>query len=476
MSQNIYQFIEVDRVEPKKKNIGLRKHQFVEIYDSFQRSQVQMQSDRCLDCGNPYCEWKCPLHNYIPDWLQLANEGKIIEAAELCHQTNSLPEICGRVCPQDRLCEGACTLNTGFGAVTIGSIEKYIVDTAFEMGWCPDLSRVTDTGQKVAVIGAGPAGLACADVLIRNGITPVVYDRHPEIGGLLTFGIPAFKLEKRVMEIRRKIFTRMGIEFQLGVRIGEDLAFETLLDDYDAAFVATGTYKNIRAGLKNEQASGVYDALPYLIANTDYLMRIKRKRYPYVDLSDRRVVVLGGGDTAMDCLRTAVRQNASEVVCAYRRDRDNMPGSAREVTNARDEGVRFAFNVQPREILIGNEGQVTGIRLVSTRLGAPDEQGRRRPEIVAGTETILHTDAVIMAFGFAPSPPLWLKENKINLTKNNLIKAPEQGRFSFQTSHEKVFAGGDAVRGSDLVVTAIAEGRKAAFGIQDYLKAHAQHQ
>ncbi|ACN16316.1 GltD2 [Desulforapulum autotrophicum HRM2] len=476
MTQNIYQFIEVDRVDPKKKNIGLRKHQFVEIYDAFQKSQVQMQSDRCLNCGNPYCEWKCPLHNYIPDWLQLANEGKIIEAAELCHQTNSLPEICGRVCPQDRLCEGACTLNTGFGAVTIGSIEKYIVDTAFEMGWCPDLSRVTDTGHRVAVIGAGPAGLACADVLIRNGIHPVVYDRHPEIGGLLTFGIPAFKLEKRVMEIRHKIFTRMGIEFQLGVRIGEDIAFETLLDDYDAVFVATGTYGNIRAGLKNEQAPGVYDALPYLIANTDYLMRIKRKHYPYVDLSGKKVVVLGGGDTAMDCLRTAIRQDASEVVCAYRRDQKNMPGSAKEVANAKDEGVRFAFNVQPMGIVVGKKGQVTGINLVSTRLGEPDEQGRRRPEIVTGSETILQTDAVIMAFGFAPSPPQWLKENKINLTARDLIKAPELGRFPFQTSHERVFAGGDAVRGSDLVVTAIAEGRKAAFGIQDYLKTHTQHQ
>ncbi len=469
MTQNIYQFIEVDRVDPKKKKIGLRKHMFVEIYDAFQKSQVQMQSDRCLDCGNPYCEWKCPVHNYIPDWLLLANEGKIIEAAELCHQTNSLPEICGRVCPQDLLCEGACTLNTGFGAVTIGGIEKYIVDTAFAMGWCPDLSKVIQTGKKVAVIGAGPAGLACADVLIRNGITPVVYDRHPEIGGLLTFGIPAFKLEKRVMEIRQQIFTRMGIEFQLGINIGDDLAFETLLDDYDAVFVATGTYGNIRAGLENEDANGVYDALPYLIANTDYLMKIKRKYYPYIDLNKKRVVVLGGGDTAMDCLRTAVRQGALEVVCAYRRDRDNMPGSAKEVTNAKDEGVRFAFNVQPLGLIVGKDGQVSGIRLVSTQLGEPDERGRRRPEMVPGSETILHADAVIMAFGFSPSPPPWLKKNKINLTEKKLIDAPQKSLFPFQTSNEKVFAGGDVVRGSDLVVTAIAEGRRAALSIFDYL-------
>ncbi|MFH2060573.1 MAG: FAD-dependent oxidoreductase [Pseudomonadota bacterium] len=469
MTRNIFQFIEVDRVEPKKKKIQLRKHYFVEIYEAFKKSQVQMQSDRCLDCGNPYCEWKCPVHNYIPDWLGLACEGKIIEAAELCHQTNSLPEICGRVCPQDRLCEGACTINTGFGAVTIGSIEKYIVDTAFEMGWVPDLSKVVDTGKKVGVIGAGPAGLACADVLIRNGVSPVVYDRHPEIGGLLTFGIPAFKLEKRIMEIRRNIFTRMGIEFQLGICIGENMPFKTLLNDYDALFVAIGTYGNIRAGLENEDAPGVYDALPYLIANADYLMKIRRTDYPYIDLNGKKVVVLGGGDTAMDCLRTAVRQGASQVICAYRRDKDNMPGSVKEVVNARDEGVRFCFNVQPTGLIIGKEGQVSGIKLISTCLGEPDEKGRQRPEIVPGSETILCADAVIMAFGFNPSPPSWLKTNKIKLTKNNLIDAPEQGKFPFQTTHKKVFAGGDAVQGSDLVVTAIAQGRQAALSILDYL-------
>ena len=220
MTTNIYQFIEVDRVTPKKKSIEERRHTFREIYEPFQKSQVAMQADRCLNCGNPYCEWKCPVHNYIPDWLRLANEGKILEAADLCHQTNSLPEICGRVCPQDRLCEGACTLNTGFGAVTIGSIEKYIVDTAFDMGWQPDLSAVVSTGKRVAVIGAGPAGLACADVLVRNGVSPVVFDRHPEIGGLLCFGIPNFKLDKKVLVRRRRIFEAMGIEFRLGIEVG----------------------------------------------------------------------------------------------------------------------------------------------------------------------------------------------------------------------------------------------------------------
>ncbi len=469
MNQNLYQFIEVKRVDPQKKGIERRRHEFVEIYDPFQKSQVQMQADRCIACGNPYCEWKCPVHNYIPDWLQLANEGRIIEAAELCHQTNSLPEICGRVCPQDRLCEGACTLNNDFGAVTIGNIEKYLVDTALEMGWRPDLSKVVPTGKQVAVVGAGPAGLACADVLIRNGVQPVVFDSHPEIGGLLTFGIPSFKLDKGVMELRREIFTDMGIEFRLGVEIGRDLPFAELLRDYDAVFVGTGTYTSMRANLENEESEGVYDALDYLIANTDHLLGLKRERYPYVDLEGKEVVVLGGGDTAMDCVRTAIRQGASNVSCVYRRDRENMPGSAREVQNAEDEGVHFLWNLQPLSITVGKNGSVSGVRVVNTRLGEPDEQNRRRPEPIAGTEAELDADSVIMAFGFRPSPPEWLSENRISLNEWQLIEAPAHGDFPFQTGNEKVFAGGDAVRGSDLVVTAIAEGRLAAGSMLKYL-------
>lgn len=469
MNQNLFQFIEVERVDPQKKGIERRRHEFVEIYKPFQKSQVQMQADRCLDCGNPYCEWKCPVHNYIPDWLELANKGRIVEAAELCHETNSLPEICGRVCPQDRLCEGACTLNNDYGAVTIGNIEKYIVDTAFQMGWRPDLSKVVPTGKRVAVVGAGPAGIGCADVLIRNGVTPVVFDRHPEIGGLLTFGIPAFKLEKKVMALRREIFTEMGIEFRLGVEIGLDLTFAELLEDYDAVFVATGTYNSMRAGLTNEDAEGVYDALDYLIGNTDHLLTIRRKAYPYVQFEGKRVVVLGGGDTAMDCVRTAARQGARDVVCAYRRDRANMPGSAREVGNAEDEGVRFLFNLQPLAIEVNEAGDVVGIKVVSTELGEPDEKGRRRPVVIEGSETVLEADCVITAFGFRPSPPGWLTEHGVSLSEWNLIEAPESGEFPYQTTNEKVFAGGDAVRGSDLVVTAIAEGRAAAESIIEYL-------
>ncbi len=470
MSQNLYQFIEVERVDPQKKRIERRRHEFVEIYHPFQPSQVQMQADRCLDCGNPYCEWKCPVHNYIPDWLQLANEGRIVEAAELCHQTNSLPEVCGRVCPQDRLCEGACTLNNDYGAVTIGSIEKYIVDTALQMGWRPDLSKVVPTGKRVAVVGAGPAGLGCADVLVRNGVQPVVYDLHPEIGGLLTFGIPAFKLDKRVMELRRRVFTDMGIDFRLGVNIGVDLPFTDLLAEYDAVFVGTGTYTYMRANLENEDAEGVYDALDFLIGNADRHLGVKRDSYSFVDLAGKRVIVLGGGDTAMDCVRTAVRQGAIDVVCAYRRDRENMPGSAREVQNAEDEGVRFLWNLQPQGIVVGEDGHVSGVEVVNTRLGEPDEQGRRRPEPVEGTRAVLDADSVIMAFGFRPSPPDWLQQNNISLDDRSLIAAPAAGEFPFQTTNEKVFAGGDAVRGSDLVVTAIAEGRGAAEAILDYLQ------
>lgn len=469
MNRNLYQFLEVDRVDPRKKSIQRRKHEFVEIYDPFRKTQVEMQADRCLNCGNPYCEWKCPVHNYIPDWLRLANEGKILAAAELCHQTNSLPEVCGRICPQDRLCEGACTINTGFGAVTIGNIEKYIVDTAFDMGWRPDLSKVVMTDLTVAVVGAGPAGLACADLLIRNGVRPVVFDLHYEIGGLLTFGIPAFKLEKSVMERRRRIFTEMGIRFKLGVAVGSDILFERLLTGYDAVFLGMGTYGHIRGGFENEDAPGVYDALPYLIGNADCLMGVCRTAYPHVNLNGKRVVVLGGGDTAMDCLRTAVRQGASDVVCAYRRDRENMPGSAQEVKNAEDEGVCFLWNLQPTSLRVGDNGAVTGVEVIATALGEPDDRGRRRPEPVPGTAKTLDADAVILAFGFRPSPPSWLAENNVALNKRELIDAPETGTFPHQTTNEKVFAGGDAVRGSDLVVTAIAEGRAAAQGILDFL-------
>jgi glutamate synthase (NADPH/NADH) small chain len=465
---NNFQFLDVRRQDPPKKKMETRTEEFVEIYDPFAETQVSEQSHRCLACGNPYCEWKCPVHNYIPDWLKLLSEGNLFEAAELSHQTNTLPEVCGRVCPQDRLCEGACTLNDGFGAVTIGNAEKYITDTAFAMGWRPDLSDVIPTGKKVAIIGAGPAGLGCADVLARNGVTAVVFDRYPEIGGLLTFGIPQFKLEKQVLQRRRDIFEGMGIEFRLDTEVGVDVDIDELMAEYDAVFLGMGTYKAMEGRFPGEDLPGVHKALDYLIGNVNQKMGYPQDPDAYIDLRDKTVVVLGGGDTAMDCVRTAVRQQADRVYCVYRRDEINMPGSRREVENAREEGVQFLFNRQPIEV-VEYFGEAIGVRVVETQLGEPGEDGRRRPEAIEGSETTIEADAIIMAFGFQPSPASWFGDINVSLNDWEGVVAPEHQTFKFQTSNPKVFAGGDMVRGSDLVVTAIWEGRQAAEGILDYL-------
>ncbi len=464
---NIFQFMQVDRKDPGKKESGVRIKEYKEIYETFDQEQTAQQADRCLDCGNPYCEWKCPVHNYIPHWLRLAQEGKIIEAAELSHRTNSLPEICGRVCPQDRLCEGACTLKNDFGAVTIGSVERYITDTALEQGWRPDLSGVQDTGKKVAVIGAGPAGLACADVLVRNGVKPIVYDQHPEIGGLLMFGIPEFKLEKGVVRKRREVLEGMGVEFVLNTKISDDsnVSFQNLLDQYDAVFMGMGTYTSMTAGIAGEELDGVHVALDFLISNVKNCYNYETD---FISMKGKKVVVLGGGDTAMDCTRTSIRQDADEVFCAYRRDEANMPGSKKEVQNAKEEGVQFLWNRQPVEI-VGENGKVTGIKLITTALGEPDERGRQRPEPIEGSEEIIPADAILIAFGFRPSPAKWFSDFAIVQDERGRVVAPAEQEFHYQTKNPKVFAGGDMVRGSDLVVTAIAEGRQAAEGILDYL-------
>ena len=464
---NQFQFLDIERVDPPKRDMKRRTGEFVEIYDPFNAEEAADQSHRCLSCGNPYCEWKCPVHNFIPNWLQLVAEGNLMEAAELSHQTNSLPEVCGRVCPQDRLCEGACTLNDGFGAVTIGSVEKYITDTAFAMGWRPDMSKVVWTDKKVAVIGAGPAGIGCADILVRNGVKPVVFDRYPEIGGLLTFGIPEFKLEKSVIRTRREILEGMGVEFRLNTEIGKDIQIDELLSEYDAVFMGMGTYTTMKGGFPGEDMEGVHEALSFLVSNVNRNLGFEKSPEEFISVKGKRVVVLGGGDTAMDCNRTSIRQGATSVTCAYRRDEENMPGSRREVKNAREEGVEFKFNMQPVEI-VGN-GSVEGVKVVSTRMGEPDANGRRRPEVIPGSEQILPADTVLIAFGFKPNPPEWLNGVEVDTNDWGGVVAAEEQQFPFQTTNPKIFAGGDMVRGSDLVVTAVWEGREAAKGILDYL-------
>ncbi|MBL7004387.1 MAG: FAD-dependent oxidoreductase [Gammaproteobacteria bacterium] len=465
---NVFQFLDVQRTESSKINAEERIKEFAEIYTGFDRTKAAEQADRCLACGNPYCEWKCPVHNYIPNWLKLVAEGNLNEAVTLAHKTNSLPEICGRVCPQDRLCEGACTLNTGFGAVTIGAVEKYISDTAIANNWRPDLSYIQQTDKTVAVVGAGPAGIGCADVLTRNGVKVVVYDKNPQIGGLLTFGIPQFKLEKDIVQKRREILEGMGIEFRLNTEIGKDISTQELLDQYDAVFLGMGTYNSMQGGFPGEDKTGVYQALPFLVSNVHNEIDFNAPNKPeFQDMKGKKVVVLGGGDTAMDCTRTSIRQNADKVTCLYRRDEANMPGSKKEVANAKEEGVQFAFNKQPIEV-VGND-KVEGIKVVSTELGEADENGRCRPVVIEGSEEIIPADAIIVAFGFQPSPADWFTGMNIDTDQHGRVVASSDAEFKFQTSNQKIFAGGDMVRGSDLVVTAIAEGRDAAEGILDYL-------
>ena len=483
-----FQFLDLPRTMPQRIPVELRTSgDWGELYGKFGKEDAQFQAGRCLDCGNPYCSWKCPVHNAIPQWLQLVQENRIDEAAALCHTTNPLPEMCGRVCPQDRLCEGSCTLEDGFGAVTIGAVEKYIVDAALEKGWRPDLSEVVATGKRVAVVGAGPAGLACADVLTRNGIQAVVFDRYEQIGGLMQFGIPSFKLEKSIIARRRDVLEDMGVQFRLGVEIGKDLSIDQLMLDYDAVFLGTGAYRYTDGGLPGQDLEGVLPALPFLVHNgrivsgsdPAHLNGIGRPiagwedTIAVPDMAGKRVVVLGGGDTGMDCVRSAIRLGAARVTCAYRRDEASMPGSAREVANAREEGVRFLFNRAPLAVE-GQDDKVIGVRVVETQLGEPDARGRRNAVPIEGSESVLDADIVIIAFGFSPEVPEWLAAQGVQGSTNGRIVAtgntPDpSGRLPFQTTNPKIFAGGDAVRGADLVVTAVAEGRDAANSIAQML-------
>ncbi len=452
-------FLKLERELPATQPVHERIGNFRELYGQYGAEQAGPQAARCIDCGNPYCSWQCPVANHIPQWLELVAEGRIIEAAELSHRTNSLPEICGRICPQDRLCEGACTLEDGFGAVTIGSIEKYITDEALRLGWRPDLSQVVARRERVAIVGAGPAGLACADVLARNGISAIVHDRHAEIGGLLTWGIPPFKLDKQVVRTRREIMQGMGIEFRLGIEVGRDLPFAKLLADYDAVFLGLGAYRALRGDFPGQDLVGVQPALPYLIANVEHVLSPQQPLPADKDMRGQRVIVLGGGDTAQDCNRTAIRQGAASVQCVYRRDAENMPGSARERRHAEEEGVRFLWNRQP--VAIHQADGALAVEVVATRLGAADARGRREPEPVAGSTELLAADRVIIAFGFQPELPSWCVDHGIGSDDRGRTRVGV-GALPQQTDLAKVFAGGDMVRGADLVVTAVFEGRRAA--------------
>ncbi|MFS2225167.1 FAD-dependent oxidoreductase [Pantoea sp. B65] len=448
-----------------------RKENFNEIYQPIDKPLADYESARCLHCASyASCNLACPLHNAIPELIQLVKQNELHKAVELSHQTSSLPEICGLVCPQDRLCEGSCTLKSQSGAVAIGSLERYITQQALQQGWRPDLSQVVPRSERVAIIGAGPAGLGCADILTRQGFQVDVYDRHPEIGGLLTFGIPSFKLNKGRIAQRREIFSQMGIRFHLNCELGKDVTLNELLTSHDAIFLGVGSYGLVGAGLANENAAGVVQALPFLIANTRREMGLAEDAgWPWQPIEGKNVVVLGGGDSAMDCVRTAIRRHASSVTCAYRRDEASMPGSKKEVVNAREEGVNMLFNVQPEGIELDETGMVTGVRLVRTEMGLPGADGRRRPVTIPDSEFVLPADLLIMAFGFTAHAMPWLAASGIDCDNKGLIITEQSGTFSTRTSNQRVFAGGDAVHGADLVVTAMEAGRRAGKEIISFL-------
>jgi glutamate synthase (NADPH/NADH) small chain len=461
-------FVSVGKEMPEKRAPAVRSQDFGEIYREYAAQKAAEQAGRCSQCGVPYCQTHCPLHNNIPDWLRLTAEGRLQEAYEVSQATNTFPEICGRICPQDRLCEGNCVIEqSGHGTVTIGSVEKYITDTAWNSGWVKPVRPSVERPESVGIIGAGPGGLAAADMLRRAGVQVTVYDRHDRAGGLLTYGIPGFKLEKDVVMQRIAQLEAGGVQFVLNCNVGTDLTFDAIRGRHDAVLIATGVYKSrdIRA---------VGSALPGIVRAIDYLTASNRKGFGdevpefdsgELDAKGKRVVVIGGGDTAMDCVRTAVRQGALSVKCLYRRDRANMPGSQREVANAEEEGVEFVWLSAPKGFT-GSE-EVEGVIVERMRLGAPDASGRQSPELIAGSDYAEPADLVIKALGFEPEdlPAQW-GAPELAVTRWGTVKADFR---SHATSLPGVYAAGDIVRGASLVVWAIRDGREAAEAILDYL-------
>jgi glutamate synthase (NADPH/NADH) small chain len=463
-AEKMLKFVSLHKETPEKRAAQARTADFDEIYRGYAAAKAEEQASRCSQCGVPYCQSHCPLHNNIPDWLRLTAEGRLEEAYELSQATNTFPEICGRICPQDRLCEGNCVIEqSGHGTVTIGSVEKYLTDKAWEMGWVKPIKPAAKRGETVGIIGAGPAGLAAADVLVRAGVQVTVYDRYDRAGGLLTYGIPGFKLEKPVVMQRIQQLVDAGVTFVPNCNVGVDITYADLRAKHDAVLIATGVYK---ARDLDGAGAGIVKALDYLTASN-------RKSFGDVvpdfdsgalNAAGKRVVVIGGGDTAMDCVRTAIRQGATSVKCLYRRDRANMPGSQRETQNAEEEGVEFVWLSAPKAF--EGAGRVTGVVVQKMRLGAPDASGRQSPEVIEGADYVEPADLVIGALGFEPEDMKAMLTADLATTRWGTVKADFR---SHATNMDGVFAAGDIVRGASLVVWAIRDGREAADAILSYL-------
>ena len=466
-------FVAVERDMPQKRAPGVRRTDFDEIYAEYAAQKAAEQASRCSQCGVPYCQNHCPLHNNIPDWLRMTAEGRLREAYDLSQATNTFPEICGRICPQDRLCEGNCVIETsGHGTVTIGSVEKYITDMAWENGWVTPNSPTTERGQSVGIIGSGPGGLAAADMLRAAGVQVTVYERNDRAGGLLMYGIPGFKLEKDIVQRRIDQLEQAGVSFALNTDVGTDLSFDALRGMHDAVLIATGVYDSRDLQMPGSVAEGIVRAIDYLTVSNRIGLGddIAEFASGELDAAGKRVVVIGGGDTAMDCVRTAIRQGAESVKCLYRRDRANMPGSVREVQNAEEEGVEFVWLAAPKGFTGGEE--VSGVMVQKMRLGAPDASGRQTPEIIEGSDYVEPADLVIKALGFMPEnlPEQW-GLTELDVTDWGTVKA---GFVTHETSLEGVWACGDIQRGASLVVWAIRDGREAAEAMLAYLEQGAQ--